>query len=139
MRGDDAAGFNRVNFVNPIARSRRKLLNLFVTSEGGVATMEFAFIALPFFSIFIAIFQIGIIFLAANELETAVEKAARQLLTGAAQQASMTQSQFITSVCANLPVLFTCSGIMVDLQTVSAFSSAVTTPPVLTYNSQGQV
>jgi len=101
--------------------------------------MEFGFIALPFFAILISIFQIGLIFLAEAELETAAEKATRQLLTGQVQNGGVTQSQFIASICANLPAFFTCSGVMADLQQVSAFSSAVTSAPTLTYNSQGQV
>lgn len=117
----------------------RKLIRSITANKSGGATIEFGFIALPFFAILIAIFQIGIIFLAENEMETAVEKAARQLLTGSAQQNNMTQSQFTTSVCSNLPVFFTCSGVMVDLQSVSAFSSAVTTPPTLTYDAKGNV
>lgn len=117
----------------------RQLIRSITANTGGGATIEFGFIALPFFAILVAIFQIGIIFLAENEMETAVEKAARQLLTGSAQQNNMTQSQFTTSVCSNLPVFFTCSSVMVDLQNISAFSSAVTTPPTLTYDAKGNV
>jgi Flp pilus assembly protein TadG len=122
-----------------MARSCPKLLASFLGNERGVAAIEFGFIALPFFAILLAIFQIGLIFLAANELETAVEKAARQLWTGQVQQAGTTQSQFISSICSNLPVFFTCAGVMADVQVASAFSSAVTSNPTLTYNSQGQV
>ena len=104
--------------------------------------MEFGFIALPFFAILIAIFQSGLLFLAQNELETAVEKASRQLLTGQVQQNGTTQSQFITSVCANLPAFFPkclTGGLMVDVQVASAFSSANTSAPTLTYDKNGNV
>jgi Flp pilus assembly protein TadG len=117
----------------------RRVTSSFVGDKNGVAAIEFAFVALPFFAILIAIFEIGLVFLAANELETAVEKAGRQLLTGQAQQGGVTQSQFISSVCSNLPVFFTCSGVMVDLEAASAFASANTSAPSLTYNSSGQV
>lgn len=129
----------RLEILDKTARSRFRLLTSFVANQNGVAAIEFGFIALPFFAILIAIFQIGLVFLAANELETAVEKAARQLWTGQVQQAGTTQSQFTTSICNNLPVFFTCSGVMVDVQIASAFSSAVTSNPTLTYNAQGQV
>jgi Flp pilus assembly protein TadG len=105
----------------------------------GSVTTEFALVALPFFAILFAVIQIGVVYLAENELETAVEKSSRQLLTGAAQQASVSQSQFIATVCSYLPALFTCSGLMVDLQVAPSFASASTSKPSLTYNAQGQV
>jgi Flp pilus assembly protein TadG len=106
--------------------------------EGSTA-VEFALIALPFFALLVAILQVGIVFLAQHELETAVEKASRDLLTGQTQAANATQAQFAASVCANLPALFTCSRIMVDLRTASAFSAANTSTPTLTYDSSGNV
>lgn len=106
--------------------------------EGSTA-VEFALIALPFIALLIAIFQVGIVFLAQHELETAVEKSARELLTGQTQAASLTQAQFTNSVCAKLPALFTCSKIMVDLQTATAFSAANTSTPTLTYDANGNV
>jgi Flp pilus assembly protein TadG len=114
-------------------------MSSFASNKKGVAAIEFGFIALPFFAILFAIFQLGLVFLAENELETAVEKAGRQLLTGQAQQNGITQSQFISSLCANLPAFFTCSGVMVDLQTANTFANAVTSAPTLTYNASGQV
>ncbi len=105
----------------------------------GAVAAEFALVALPFFAILFAVIQVGVVFLAQNELETAVEKSARQLLTGSSQQASVTQSQFIATVCSYLPALFSCSGVMVDLQAPSSFSAANTSKPSLTYNAQGQV
>ncbi len=94
-----------------------------------MAAIEFAFVALPFFAILVAIFQIGLVYLAQNELETAVERAGRELLTGQAQQGGVTQSQFLSTVCSYLPVFFTCSGVMVDAEVATAFSSAVTSAP----------
>lgn len=116
----------------------RRIKNL-LGDRRGAAAIEFALVAAPFFALILAVLQIGVIYLAGNELETAVERAARPLLTGAAQQASLTQSQFVASVCAYLPKLFTCSGLMVDLQVASAFSSASTAKPTLTYDSSGNV
>jgi Flp pilus assembly protein TadG len=122
-----------------MAKIGRKHISSWRADDRGVAAIEFGFVALPFFGILVAIFQIGLVFLAQAELETAVEKSARQLLTGQAQQGGVTQSQFTTAVCSYLPVFFTCSEIMVDVQTASNFSSANTSTPTLTYNSQGKV
>jgi Flp pilus assembly protein TadG len=119
-------------------RLRTAARRLMVAREGSTA-VEFALIAMPFFVILIAILQVAIVFLAQHELETAVEKTARGLLTGQTQTANLTRTQFVNSVCANLPAFFTCSNLMVDLQTASAFSSAVTSAPTLTYDSAGNV
>jgi Flp pilus assembly protein TadG len=120
-------------------RTCRKVSPLFAADESGIAAMEFGFIALPFFAILVAIFQIGIIFLAQNELETAVEKASRQLFTGQVQKNGTTQSQFLASICTNLPVFFTCSGVMADVSLASDFASANTSAPTLTYDKNGNV
>lgn len=124
-----------------MTRNRRRLFATFVTNRLGAVAAEFALLALPFFAILFAIFQIGVIFLAENELETATELTARQLLTGQGQAAGLTSSQFISGLCSNLPVFFSCSGVMVDLVATTTFASANVdlTPPTLTYNAQGQV
>ncbi len=111
---------------------------LLVERDGSTA-VEFSLIALPFLILLIAILQVGVVFLAQHELETAVEKTARGLLTGSTQQAALTQTQFVNSVCSNLPALFNCSGVMVDLQTAANFSSANTATPTLTYDANGNV
>lgn len=136
------ACINRINLLAAMMLTYRKLLTSFAGDQHGIAAIEFGFIALPFFAILVAIFQIGLLFFAQNELETAVEKAARQLLTGSAQKSAMTQTQFIASVCNNLPAFFpncTTGALMVDLQVSTAFSSVVTSPPTLTYDSKGNV
>ncbi|BBU62392.1 pilus biosynthesis protein TadE [Methylosinus sp. C49] len=105
----------------------------------GAAIVEFAFIAAPLFAILIAICQVGVVFLAQQELESAVEKSARKLLTGEVQKGKLDQTQFKNTVCGGLTALFNCTQLIVDLQTASAFSSVDTSAPVLTYDSSGNV
>ncbi|MGP0106313.1 TadE/TadG family type IV pilus assembly protein [Rhodoblastus sp.] len=133
----------RGDVVLRMAGSSRKLLVSFVANVRGAIALEFALLAAPFFAILIAIFQVGAVYVAENELETATEMAARQLLTGQVQNAGLTASQFAASMCPNLHALFSCSGLMVDLENVGAnaadFASANVSAPTLTYNAQGQV
>lgn len=110
-----------------------------MSSTGGSTAVEFGLIAIPFIGILVAIIQLGVVCLAQQELETAVEKTARTLLTGSAQTSNLTQSQFAASVCANLPALFTCNKVMIDLRSATSFSSADTSTPTLTYDSNGNV
>jgi len=132
---------DRLATEGPTAQSPRRIVawrNL-LSCRRGIAAVEFGFIVAPLLAFLISIIQIGIIFVAQNELETAVEKSARTLLTGKVQQNNVNQSTFVSTVCSNLPALFSCSGVMVDLQTASSFDSADTSTPVLTYDQNGNV
>jgi Flp pilus assembly protein TadG len=121
-------------------RSRR---DPFRETDGAVA-IEFALVAAPFIALIIAILDLALLFTGQAALETATEKAARLVLTGQAQGITtgttpLTQAEFQADVCSYLPGTFSCSGVMVDLETVSSYSSANTSAPTLTYNSNGQV
>jgi hypothetical protein len=51
------------------------------------------------------------------------------IFTGQAQTAAYTQSQFATYVCGQVPALFTCSNIYIDVQSYNSFQN-------VTINSQ---
>ncbi len=101
--------------------------------------MEFGLIALPFFAILFAALQTAILLMAQEELETAVEKAGRLVLTGQATNDGTTQAQFATDVCNDLPALFNCSNLMINMQTADTFADASPAAPTLTFGSNGQV
>ncbi|HKH81323.1 MAG TPA: TadE/TadG family type IV pilus assembly protein [Methylovirgula sp.] len=108
----------------------------FLRSEDGTSAVEFAMIALPFLAIIFATLQTAILLMAQEELETAVEKSGRLILTG---QAPATLALFTTDVCKDLHALFNCSNLMINMQTSDTFSDASPAAPTLTYNAQGQV
>jgi Flp pilus assembly protein TadG len=87
------------------------------------AAVEFALVAPVFFALLFAIIETGIVFLAGQVLETITQSAARQVMTGQAQTAGMTQAQFQTYVCSQIPALFTCANIYIDVESYSSFSS----------------
>ena len=104
----------------------------FWRSRRGATAVEFALLALPLITLIFASIQVAIIYFFDQALQSGTQKAARQLLTGSAQTAGMTQTQFVTAVCANLPSQFDCqTNLMVDVESSSSFSSANTAP--LTY------
>ncbi|WP_246659882.1 MULTISPECIES: TadE/TadG family type IV pilus assembly protein [Methylosinus] len=139
MRGDDEkAGDRAAREADVDVRAFRTGAAL-LACRRGAAIVEFAFVAAPLFAILIAICQVGVVFLAQQELESAVEKSARTLLTGEVQKSGLNREQFTTKVCGGLTALFTCSQVLVDLQTASAFSSVDTSAPTLTYDSSGKV
>ncbi|MBI1866832.1 MAG: pilus assembly protein [Methylocystis sp.] len=114
-------------------------LGEFLRRRDGAVAVEFAMVALPFLALIIAILQIGIVFLAQQELETAVEQSSRLVLTGQAQQQNLSQSNFAAKVCDSLPALFACANLMIDMQTASSFANANASAPTLNFDANGQV
>lgn len=107
--------------------------------ERAATAVEFAILVTPLLFLILAALQLGIIFFAGQCLQSAAISSARELMTGSAQDAGMSRSQFQNAVCTNAPVLFTCSGIMVDVQSASAYSNISTTPITVTYDANGNV
>jgi len=107
--------------------------------EDGAAAVEYAMVSLPFLGLIFAIVQTAIVFMAQQELETITEQAGRLILTGQAQDNGWTQAQFQTQVCNQIRALFSCSNMMVDVQTSTSYSGASTSAPTLTFNTQGTV
>jgi Flp pilus assembly protein TadG len=99
--------------------------------EGRAATaVEFAMVAPAFIALLYAILQTALVFFVQQALQTATLQAARQIMTGQAQAANMTQSQFQAAVCANSAGLFKCSGIFAAVQTFTAFPNVTMYNPI---------
>ncbi len=114
-------------------------LRAFACDERAATAVEFALLITPLMLLILASLQLSIIFFAGQVLQSAAIASGRQLMTGAAQNSGMTQAQFQTLVCNNAPILFSCSNIMVDVESASAYSSISTAPPTLNYNTNGNV
>lgn len=126
-------------------KRRRNRFAVFIKDNKGATAVEFALVATPFLAILAALVQAFLLFFAQALLENAVRASARQILTGQVQtqDVSLTQLQAINAfhqtVCNNAAALFTCSGLMVDVQVANNWSAANTAMPVLTYDSSGNV
>lgn len=119
------------------ARLRRR--GDFVRSKDGATAVEFALVAAPFLALLIAIFQTALVFFAGRVLDETVEEASRVIMTGQAQNESMTATQFSTWVCGQTFALFNCNNFMINVQNYASFASASTTTPTLTFNGSGNV
>ncbi len=108
-----------------LARIRRRIAKLrFRCNESGAAAVDFALVLLPFLMVLMAIIESGLVLLAGSVLDTATANSARLILTGQAQSAGWSVTQFKNSVCANLTVMFNCSGALyIDVEHYSSFSS----------------
>jgi Flp pilus assembly protein TadG len=103
----------------------------FARDEQGVTVIEFAILALPFFTVIFAILETAIVFLSMQVLDSAVEDASRLIKTGRAQTAGYDMADFREVMCGYTFDLFgDCSKIKIQIKEISDFASVQTTPPV---------
>jgi len=120
-------------------RRRRDRCAGFARDSRGATAVEFALVAAPFLALVIALIQTFLVFFAQQTLESIVRQSARLVMTGQVQSANMTQAVFKQKVCDQILILFNCSGLMVDLQVATSWTSANTGMPTLTYDGSGKV
>jgi Flp pilus assembly protein TadG len=114
-------------------------VNRLAVNNSGATAVEFGLVAAPFLALLVAIFQTGIVFLAARVLDEVVAQSGRYIMTGQAQTGNMTQAGFATYVCGQTIALFTCGKFMINVQNYTDFASASTsTPSISGFNSSGQ-
>jgi Flp pilus assembly protein TadG len=112
-----------------------KMLRRFGGNRRGSAAIEFALVAPVFFALLFAIIETAIMFFASQVLETITQNSARVLLTGQAQSGSVpacavsgvatacTQATFKNYVCSQIPALFDCNNLYVDVSSFDTFST----------------
>src|ERR1700735_630971 len=101
-----------------------------------ITSLEFALIALPFFTMIFSTFAVGLWFFYTSSLDIGVYLAARQVLTGQFQNtagaATLTPAQFTTTyLCPNMSSFVPCSAAnpLVSLTIVPAGGFAAFTKP----------
>jgi Flp pilus assembly protein TadG len=114
--------------------SVRKMLCRFRRSRRGSTAVEFALVAPVFFALLFAILETAIVFFADQVLESVTQDAARQIMTGQAQNAGYDlahfKSQVVCPAGSLANILFDCTnGIYIDVQSYPAFGN-------VTINSQ---
>lgn len=108
-----------------------RLAQRFVRQQSGAAAVEFALVATPFLALTFAILETAFVFFAGQTLEAAAADSARLIMTGQAQTAGYSATDFKNQVCARIYGLFDCTnGITVNVQTYSSFSSINTAAPI---------
>ncbi len=106
----------------------RRLLRRFRNDGDASVAIEFAFIALPFLALVLAIFQTSMVHVTSMTLQSAVTDAARLIRTGQAK--TMGQAAFTDAICKNVTATFDCKTmIKVDVKAYNSFSTA-TAPPI---------
>jgi Flp pilus assembly protein TadG len=117
--------------------SVKNLLRRFRRSRAGSAAVEFALVAPVFFALLFAIIEVAMMFFASQVLETVTQDSARVLKTGQAQTslvctdpasgapAPCTPVTFHAYACTQIPGLFDCNNLYIDVESYPAFSNVV--------------
>lgn len=104
-------------------------LSRFRRNKKGAAALEFALVAMPFFMLLYAIFDIALIFFASTTLENGIMSAARQIRTGQAQASNMNAAQFRTLVCNEISMLLKCDASLgLDVRKYNGFGAVSFSP-----------
>src|SRR5215510_10662251 len=90
--------------------SARRLVRRFRRNNRGSAAVEFSLIAVPFFALFFAIMETGVVFFASQVLENGVQDSARLIYTNQMTNTNTTLAQFKTDLCPRIQVLMSCPG-----------------------------
>jgi Flp pilus assembly protein TadG len=107
-----------------------RLLRRFRRNSDGATIVEFAIVAPTFFALLFAILETAMVFLAGQVLETITQDSARMILTGQAQQGNFTQANFRSYVCSQIPALFSCTDMAIDVTSYTSFASISLNNPI---------
>lgn len=111
--------------------TRRRRGGLFVRlgrSRDGVAAIEFALLAIPFFLLLFAIIETCIAYAAEQVLDNAVDEMARKLRTGqityeTGQPTDMTKGEFRAAFCEQIAILMSCDDkLSLNVQSLPSFN-----------------
>ena len=128
-----SAGPQMIAFKTPgilMPKLHAKVRN-WADDKRGVAAIEFAMIAIPFFFLIFGLLEVCAIFIMTTVLEHGLQEASRTIRTGQAQEAGLGQVAFKNAVCAELFDLLDCEGkLALDVQTFSDFGSTSNPSPI---------
>jgi Flp pilus assembly protein TadG len=97
----------------------------------GATAVEFAMIAPVFFLLIWAIFEVGLVFFARQTLTHGLQVTSRQIRTGQAHSAQLSQSAFRQMVCNEVAFLLSCDAdkLYIDVQSYTNFPANGMEPP----------
>jgi len=118
-----------VNSANT-AESLRPRLAGFLRNRSGVAAVEFALIAAPFFFLLFAMMEVAAVFFMGSVMENAVLEASRDIRTGRAQSSGMSESAFKNAVCERISMLGSCDNVEIDVRVFEDFDGVDQSSPI---------
>lgn len=113
------------------AGTANRVFNKFRREESGATAIEFGIVAAPFFALMIAIMEVALVYFANFSLENGVDRAARLIRTGQAQEQGFSQSQFKQAVCENVSVISGClEGLKIEVVRYDNFGGVAPSDPL---------
>jgi Flp pilus assembly protein TadG len=111
---------------------RFRILKRIRRETKGAAAIEFAIIAPVFFLLMWSIFETGLVFFASQTLNHGLQVTARQIRTGQAHEAQLTQTQFRDDVCEEIDFVLSCDAnkLYLDVRAFSSFAGVGFPPPL---------
>lgn len=111
----------------------RQFRSRFVRAEHGATAVEFALVSLPLLLMIFGLLELAMVFLVGATLESATERAARQIRTGEFQtSADSSATNFKAIVCGNMSWLSSrcASDLWLDVRTFSNYGTAAAAAPI---------
>ncbi len=129
---------HRSSWLNRLLSPAIRRARAFGGDEGGVTVIEFALLALPFFTIVTAIVETALVFLAGQILDSAVQDSSRLIRTGQAQTGTPAYNAeaYRAAICAGLYQMFDCDPaddkLRVSVTVITDFGAAAIGYPLKT-------
>ena len=99
---------------------RAGLMRRFSRDRGGVAAIEFAILAIPFFLLVFALLETALVFFGELSLDRAVEEVARGVRVG--RYAAASEGEFRADLCKEVQIVMDCTKLAVDLRSYDSFA-----------------
>jgi Flp pilus assembly protein TadG len=116
--------------ASTVSARPKRMFRRFRRDRRGSAAVEFSLVAVPFFALLFAIIETGIVFFAAQVLETGVQDSGRLIYTNQITNTNTTLAQFKADLCNRVAVLMNCTGIDVDVKYYPAGTTITITDPI---------
>lgn len=113
----------------------RLRLSAFLADRRGASAVEFALVSLPFFMLFGAIVQIGLIIWAGQNLDNNLQVAVRKLYVGSFQSGNRSSdnptnlANLKTQICGSGGNVFPCHDMKLDVSLASSFAAGTAPQP----------
>lgn len=124
-------------FRNSLTARLHQNFHQYAEDRRGLAAVEFALIAAPFFFLLFGLLEICLLFVMSTVLDHAVAEATRPLRTGEAQKNELSEMQFRLAICDRMMGLLKCNErLHIDVRTIDSFANTPNNNPL---NSVGEV
>lgn len=114
---------------------RSRILNRFRRDQKGATAIEFGFIAVPFFMLLMATFELATMLWTSQQMEEAVFQSTRVMLTGESltkyNNPATAPGAFKNDLCAKMTLMVDCSSnLQVDVKVFPSFATASSPTPI---------